>query len=113
MQGDSYKLLWDAAQAAERIQRFVHEKSYDDYAADELLRSAVERQFEILGEALARLRQIDQQTALGIAELPRVVGFRNVLIHAYATVDHRIVWGIVEADLMPLRGTLQRLLPQE
>ncbi len=113
MQGNSYKLLWDAVQAAERVRRFVHEKSFDDYAADELLRSAVERQFEILGEALARLRQNDPQTALGIAELPRVVGFRNVLIHAYATVDHRIVWGIVEGDLMPLLGTLQRLLAQE
>ena len=52
MHADARKLLWDAQQAAERIARFTSGKTFPDYEADEYLRSAVERQFEIIGEAL-------------------------------------------------------------
>lgn len=52
MHADAGKLLWDARQAGERIARFTRGKTFDDYLADELLRSAVERQLEIVGEAL-------------------------------------------------------------
>jgi uncharacterized protein with HEPN domain len=75
-----------------------------------LLRSAVERQFEIIGEALARLRQVDPVLAATIPELPRIVAFRNVLIHGYATVDNELVWGVVEGHLLSLLRTLAHLL---
>ena len=58
------------------------------------------------------MRRIDPEAALAISALSRVVGFRNVLVHAYASVDSRIVWGIVEADLEPLRVSLNALLSQ-
>lgn len=112
MHADARKLLWDAKQAADRTVRFTHGKTFDDYQADELLRSGVERQLAIVGEALSQLRRIDPATAGAIAELPRVVGFRNFLIHAYANVDSRIVWGIIEADLESLRASLGALLAQ-
>jgi uncharacterized protein with HEPN domain len=57
------------------------------------LRSGVERQFAIVGEALSQIRRIDPALGGSIAELARVVGFRNVLIHACASVDSRIVSG--------------------
>ena len=69
---DSAKLLWDALQAADRLVRFVTGKSLEDYLADELLRSAVERQFEIIGEALSHfetptpLRPTSSQTSAGL-----------------------------------------------
>jgi len=50
---DATKYLWDAKESAARIARFAQGKSLDDYPADELLRAAIERQFTILGEALA------------------------------------------------------------
>jgi uncharacterized protein with HEPN domain len=103
-------LLWDAKTALDRIARFVAERSFGDYLQDELLRSAVERQLAIAGEALAQLRRVDAQTASQIHELPRVVAFRNILIHAYANVDDKLVWGVVEADLAVLRDKLQALL---
>ena len=62
---------------------------------------------------LNRMSGIDAATAATIAELPRIVGFRNVLIHGYASVDNRIVWGIVESDLVSLRKTLEVLIEQE
>jgi uncharacterized protein with HEPN domain len=110
MHADTRKLLWDARKAAERVARFIRGKSFADYDADDLLRSGVERQLAIAGEALSQLRRIDPETAGAISELARVVGFRNILIHGYATVDNRIVWGIIETNLDPLRASLESLL---
>ena len=52
-----------------------------------MLRSAVERQFEIIGESLNRLSQVDPEYSKTIPDLPQIVAFRNILIHGYATVD--------------------------
>ena len=112
MHPDAGKLLWDAQQAAERVARFTAAKSFADYEADDYLRSVVERQFEIVGEALNQLSRIDLATAATIAELPRIVAFRNLLIHGYASVDNRIVWGVIEGSLHSLRASLSRLLAQ-
>jgi uncharacterized protein with HEPN domain len=112
MHPDSGKLLWDAQQAAERVARFSAGKSFAEYSADDYLRSAVERQFEVIGEALNQLSRLDAATAATIEELPRIVAFRNVLIHGYASVDNRIVWGVIEGSLDSLRAALDKLLAQ-
>jgi len=109
MRLEASKYLFDIRLAADRIARFCAGKSFDDYRSDELLRSAVERQFEIIGEALSRLAKEDPAVAAGIPGCRRIIAFRNILIHGYATVDDRIVWGVVEADLQPLRDSLDAL----
>lgn len=113
MRPESRKLLRDALDASEAILRFVRGLDFEAYHANELVRSAVERQFEIVGEALGKLRQADAATARRIPELDRVAAFRNLLIHGYAGVDDRIVWGIVEGKLPALRAALQTLLAEE
>jgi uncharacterized protein with HEPN domain len=113
MHADARKLLWDAWQAAARVVQFAQGKTFEDYEADILLRSGVERQLAIVGEALNQLRRIDPATASAIPELARVVGLRNVLVHAYASVDNRIEWGIVETYLEPLRVPLAELLREQ
>ena len=110
---DAKKYLWDARRAADRIARFTNSRSFSDYLADEMLRAAVERQFEIIGEAFTGLRRTDAAVAALIPELPKIIAFRNVLIHGYATVDDRLVWGVVESDLPRLLLTLEQLLPDE
>lgn len=110
MSPEAAKYLWDALTASERIQRFIHGKAFEDYLADELLRSAVERQFEIVGEAFGQLRKAHPLVADQVPELAKIVAFRNVLIHGYATVDDALVWGTVEAKLAPLIDCLKALL---
>lgn len=105
------KYLWDALTAIERIQRFIQDRAFDDYLRDDLLKSAVERQLEIVGEALGQLRKSDPEIAAQIADLPRVVAFRNVLIHGYASVDDVLVWGVVTDRLGALAQCLRDLLP--
>ena len=112
MHPDSAKLLWDAQQAVLKIDRFTDGKSFDQYIADDLLRSGVERQFEIVGEALKHFSRLDPELSLSISDLPRIVAFRNVLIHGYADVDDRVVWGVIESSLHALQEALTRLLAQ-
>jgi len=88
---------------------FAPGKSFENYLADEMLRSAVERQFGIIGEALAQLAKNDPQVAAAIPDHAKIIGFRNILIHGYATVDDRIVWGVIENHLAPLRTAVQAL----
>jgi len=75
-----------------------------------MLRSAVERQFGIIGEALSRLARDDPQVAKAVPDHGKIVAFRNIVIHGYATVDDKIVWGVIEIDLARLRTTVKGLL---
>lgn len=92
MPPDPRTYLWDAHRAASTVLQFIDGRTWDDYEADALLRSAVERQFEILGEALNKLRQIDRGLASKVPDGARLIAFRNVLIHGYASIDDRLVW---------------------
>ncbi|MFP5578365.1 MAG: DUF86 domain-containing protein [Acidimicrobiia bacterium] len=103
-------MLWDARRAAGLIRDFVEGRSWSDYLEDPMLRSAVERQFEIIGESLNRLARLDPSVAEQIDDLPRIVAFRNVLIHGYATIDDRIVWEVATERLAPLTELLTGLL---
>ena len=113
MHADAAKLPWDAHQAALRIERFVAGKGFDVYQKDDFLRSAVERQFEVIGAALDQLSKVDVETALRIgASLPPIVAFRNILSHGYASVDNRSVWGVMDAQLPDLAGILAALFAE-
>ena len=74
-----------------------------------MLRSAVERQFEIIGEALNQLSKVDPEVASRIPELRRIVAFRNILIHGYATVDDALVWQALVDKLPGLQEALNKL----
>ena len=75
---DPRKYLWDASRAAELARQFASGRSYADYEGDPMLRSAVERQLEIVGEALNQLSKADPRIAAGIPDLRRVVAFRDM-----------------------------------
>jgi predicted nucleotidyltransferase/uncharacterized protein with HEPN domain len=103
-------LLWDARRAAERITRFTAGRSYDDYLDDDMLRAAVERQFEIVGEAFVGLRRVDPSLAAQLPDLQKVIAFRNVLIQGYATINHQIVWDAIREDVPRLLAALDQML---
>lgn len=75
-----------------------------------MLRSAVERQFEVIGEALNKLERVDPDTAARIADLPKIVAFRNILAHGYATIDNVLVWHFANTRLVELSAVLDRLM---
>lgn len=113
MPRDSRTYVWDALKAAELIAGFTAGKTFEDYAADDLLSSGVERQFEIIGEALNQLAKVDAELATRIPDQRRIVAFRNILIHGYATVDDPTVWRAVTDQVPGLIGVLRSLLDED
>jgi uncharacterized protein with HEPN domain len=75
------KLLFDVVDSGRSIQGWCADRFFHDYESDRQFRRAVEREFEIIGEALNRLAGLDEQTAGRIDELARIVAFRNRIIH--------------------------------
>jgi uncharacterized protein with HEPN domain len=110
MQPDSRKYLYDIREACGKLEKFTRSRSLDDYRADEMLRSAVERQFEIIGEALSKLGKLDSALVAQIRDSRRIIAFRNILIHGYATIRDETVWGVVQTDLPVLSKQVADLL---
>lgn len=110
MQLKSKKYLYDIATAANKINLFLSGKSWEDYSSDDLLRSGVERQFEIIGEALNQLSKIDSDTASQVTDYKQIISFRNLLIHGYANIDSRLVWDVVQNKLPRLQSEVDGLL---
>lgn len=110
MRRDPRTYLWDALRAAELLAEFSSGKSFTDYLDDAMLRSAVERQFEIIGEALNNLSKVSPELAAAVPDLPRIVAFRNILIHGYASVDDALVWQVLTEKRPQLEERLHQLL---
>lgn len=107
---ESKKLLEDIRQAADLICDFTRGKSLEIYESDALLRSGVERQFEIIGEALNRLNRSDRITAEQISHRQRIIGFRNILSHGYDIVENTVGWDIVIQNIPSLLKEVTALL---
>jgi uncharacterized protein with HEPN domain len=102
--------LEDALKHGREILNFVSGMSLDQYSEDEKTRLAVERLFEIIGEALNRSYKLDPELVDSIPNYRQIISFRNILAHCYDTVEDRIVWGIIEESLPQLLSDLESLL---
>jgi uncharacterized protein with HEPN domain len=110
MRLEALKYLYDMQQACRLLSAFLAGKTFDDYAAEALLRSGVERQLTILGEALNRFMKIEPATAASITDARQIIAFRNILAHGYDIVQHEVVWGILETGLPILAREVDALL---
>lgn len=112
MTHDARAYLWDIQEAARAIERFVSGMDWQAFQQDEVVRSAVERKLEIIGEAIAQLDKLDSALAGDLSAKRQIVGMRNVLIHGYASIDEAIVWQTIEADVPRLQEEVTRLLSE-
>jgi uncharacterized protein with HEPN domain len=110
MQPRTPKLLDDIRDAAAFILDSVQGKTITEYHGNRILRQAVERSFEIIGEAMKRLAQHDPDTAARIGDYRQIIAFRNLLIHGYDLVDHRLVWSTIEEQVPTLLREVESLL---
>ena len=81
-----------------------------EYLDSEITQAAIERKFEIIGEAVNQLSKDKPELVKSIPHAPEIVGFRNVLIHGYATIDSKIVWQTVQTSLPVLKQVIAREL---
>jgi uncharacterized protein with HEPN domain len=112
MDRDPRAYLWDVQQAANAIDEFIAGLDAAGYVRNALVRAAVERQFEIIGEALNRLAKIAPDLARQVPHLREIIGFRNVLIHGYVMIDHARVWRIAKTALPSLHMAVSSLLAE-
>ena len=110
MRLETRKYLYDMQHAAALLREFTSNKTFADYERDAMLRAAVEREFEVIGEAMTQLARVDEGVAASIQGYQRIIAFRNVLIHGYADVDDRLVWDVVETSLPTLAREIDLLL---
>ena len=101
-----------ALRALERVPRYLAGRTMEAYLADDLCRSAVERQLEVSGDALGQLRKLAPDLFARIPEGPLIVAFRNVLAHGYATLDHRRVYDAATTKVAALMSAIQDLLDE-
>ena len=102
--------MFERLRAARAVKGFVASQTFESYCANELVRSAVERKFEIIGEALNRINRDDPELLARIRHYRDIISFRNILVHGYDAIDDRIVWGVIEEDLDDLIADVSRLL---
>ena len=110
MKDDILAHLHDIVQAGHAIRAFISGRTFEDYVSDELLRSAVERKFEIMGEALSRIRRDEPEMLQHIRNHRDIVSFRNILVHGYDAIDDRVVWGVIDEDLGSLLEDVEKLI---
>jgi uncharacterized protein with HEPN domain len=104
------KRLEHARDACEFIRSATAGKTFEEYDANVILKSAVERQFTILGEALRAAEHIEPTIPNSITAFRQIIDFRNVLVHDYATVFPEGIWDIIHRHLPRLRTEVEALL---
>lgn len=113
MQRDPRAFLWDVREAALAIQTFTADMDMIAFENSALVQAAVERKFEVIGEALNQLSKLDAAMAAQLPDLPQIVAFRNQLIHGYATVNPSTVWTIAQNSLPGLVTVVLALLDDQ
>jgi len=112
MKKKSPKWIEDIRVSASFILQASASKTFPDYQSDPLLRAAVERHFEIIGEAMNRLARYDPDVAARMGDYPRIIAFRNLLIHGYDLVDHGQVWKVVCEQVPLLLSQVESILQE-
>ncbi len=109
------KWLYDVKLAIEEIDSFFEEEKYNffEYRKNIMLKRAIERNLEIIGEAINRILKRDNEYETKISEAKSIVGLRNQVIHAYDNISDENIWSILINHLPILRKEIESLINQE
>jgi uncharacterized protein with HEPN domain len=103
------KYLFDIKESIESIEKYLGDKrDFNVYQADKMLRRAVEREFEIIGEAINRIEKLD--SSIEISSKKQIISMRNRVIHGYDKIDNEIIWGTIVRHLPTLKLEIENFL---
>jgi uncharacterized protein with HEPN domain len=102
------KYLFDILEAVKSIESYISNIDFIQYQKNKMIRRAVEREFEIIGEAMNNLLKADSSVKITSAE--RIIGMRNRVIHGYDKIDDGLVWGTIKKHLPVLKEEISELL---
>lgn len=106
---DDTSYIWDMLDAAKAVREFITGRSYQDYLIDRMLRGAVERYLEIIGEAAGKVSKAFRDAH---PEIPwqKIIGQRHVLIHDYGDIEHELIWSVAANHIPDLIDKLEPLI---
>jgi uncharacterized protein with HEPN domain len=103
------KYLYDIITSINSIYEYLgNDRDFNKYQQNKLLRRAVERELEIIGEASNRILKLDSKFPIDSAR--KIVDLRNWVIHGYDKVDDVIIWGILTNHLPKLKKQVENLM---
>lgn len=103
------RYLFDIQESIESIEIYLGDKrDFKVYLDDKMLRRAIEREFEIIGEAMTRIEKLDSK--LNITGKRLIINMRNRVIHGYDEIDNEIIWGTIVRHLPTLKNEINNLL---
>ena len=109
MQHKIAKYLFDIQTSIESIEDFIgNNKNFNEYKSNKLLRRAVERELQIIGEALNYLRKLDNNIEISFYQ--QIISLRNQITRSYSNIDDANIWGILINHLPLLKIEIQNLL---
>ncbi len=109
METEIKKFLFDIHESIDSIEKYLgNKRDFNVYLADKMLRRAVEREFEIIGEAMSRIEKLDPTVNITAKKL--IISMRNRVIHGYDKIDNEIIWGTIVRHLPKLKIEIENLL---
>lgn len=106
------KLFTDILDAIDSIDEHLEgRRIFEEYLASKTKRRAVERELEIVGEAMSKLLKINPSISISYSRL--IVDLRNKVIHAYDSIDDILIWKVVMKDIPVLKSEIENLLSDE
>ena len=110
MNDEVKKYLYDISESIDSIEKYLGDnRDFDIYLSNKMLRRAIEREFEIIGEALTRIERIKPD--IEISSKRKIINMRNRVIHGYDKIDNEIIWGTIVRHLPTLKKEISKLLP--
>ena len=108
------KWLYDIKLCIEEIDGFFkdEEKDFFKYRNNLMLKRAVERNLEIIGEAMNRIITLDNLFAEKISNAKAIIGLRNHVIHAYDNISDENIWSILTNHLPKLKNEVDVLIKE-
>lgn len=107
---DPKKYLYDIINCSDFVLQLTKDKTVEDYKNDRVFRSALERELQIIGEAMLQLDRVSPETVEEISEHRSIIGFRHVLVHGYDSLDPDTVWNVVETKIAVLLNQARELI---
>ena len=110
MTRDREKFVFDVFESSRYLAQFTADETLDRYVNDRAFRRVIERELQIIGEALMQLKKLDPKVVARFSESERIIAFRHVLVHGYHELDGGLVWNILKQKLPALQRELEVLL---
>ncbi len=112
MQPEAERLLQDILDSIQAIEGYLgEERNYFEFLAHRMMKRAIERELEIIGEAVRKLDSIAPDIA--VSNKSKIIGTRNRVIHAYDAIDYEILWGIIVRHIPKLKLEIETLIREQ